>query len=54
MAEKKKIPAIVAPADSDKKNEILGKLFDNSAYVYYENLLDGARAALEKRRAGGI
>lgn len=37
-------------ADSDKKNEILGKLFDNSAYVHYQNLLGGARNELKKRR----
>ena len=37
-------------ADSDKKNEILGKLFDNSAYLGYENLLDGARDMLARRR----
>ncbi len=28
-------------ANSDKKNEILGRLFDNSEYVRYRNLLDG-------------
>ena len=33
-------------ADADRKNEILGKLFDNSDYVYYQNLLIGARDAL--------
>ena len=37
-------------ADSDKKNEILGKLFDNSAYLRYQNLLSGARDELAKRR----
>lgn len=37
-------------ADSEKKNEILGKLFDNSPYVYFENLLSGARDELGKRR----
>lgn len=37
-------------ADSDKKNEILGKLFDNSVYVRYQELLKGARDALKKTR----
>ena len=37
-------------ADSDKKNEILGKIFDNSPYVYYRNLLTGARDALKAQR----
>ena len=39
-------------ADSDKKNEILGKLFDNSSYLYYQNLLIGARDELRQRRTG--
>jgi len=34
-------------ADSDKKSEILGKLFDNSVYVWYRDLLGGARDALK-------
>ena len=38
-------------ADSDKKNEILGKIFDNSAYVHYQTLLAGARDELKARRA---
>ena len=37
-------------ADSDKKNEILGKLFDNSAYLAYQNLLAGARDELGRKR----
>ena len=37
-------------ADSNKKNEILGKLFDNSAYLRYQNLLDSARKELDSRR----
>lgn len=37
-------------ADSDKKNEILGKLFDNSVYVRYRELLKGARELLRKER----
>lgn len=37
-------------ADSDKKNEILGKLFDNSVYVRYQELLKGARDTLKKER----
>ena len=41
-------------ADSDKKNEILGKLFDNSAYVYYQNLLKGARDRLKGRREASL
>ena len=40
-------------ADSDEKNEILGKLFDNSVYVYYQNLLLGARDELKRRRGAG-
>lgn len=40
-------------ADSDEKNEILGKLFDNSDCVYYQELLLGARNELKKRRAAG-
>ncbi len=40
-------------ANSDEKNEILGKLFDNSVYVYYQNLLLGARDELKKRRNEG-
>ena len=38
-------------ADSDKKNEILGKLFDNSSYLYYQNLFLAARDELRQRRA---
>ena len=37
-------------ADSDKKNEILGKLFDSAPYVWYQNLLAGARDSLRTRR----
>ncbi len=37
-------------ADSDKKNEILGKLFDSAPYLYYQNLLAGARDELGRRR----
>ena len=40
-------------ANSDEKNDILGKLFDNSVYVYYQNLLLQARDALNKRRSAG-
>ena len=39
-------------ADSDKKNEILGKLFDNASFLYYQNLLIGARDELRQRRSG--
>ena len=38
-------------ADSDKKNEILGKLFDNSTYIRFQKLLAGARDELRNRRA---
>ena len=38
-------------ADSDKKNEILGRLFDSAPYLWYQNLLAGARDALKARRA---
>lgn len=38
-------------ADSEKKNEILGKLFDNSTYVWYQDLLKGARDALSEERS---
>ena len=37
-------------ADSGKKSEILGKLFDSSAYVRYQTLLGSARAALDAKR----
>lgn len=37
-------------ADSDKKNEILGKLFDNTAFTNYQKLLDGARNLLAGQR----
>ncbi|MCR5090049.1 MAG: SMC family ATPase [Oscillospiraceae bacterium] len=37
-------------AGSDKKNEILGKLFDNSPYVRYQELLSGAQKELKRRR----
>ncbi len=41
-------------ADSDKKNEILGRLFDNSACVRYQNLLKCARDELGKRREASL
>ena len=34
-------------ANSDKKNEILGKLFDSAEYVRYQNLLKAARREME-------
>ena len=37
-------------ANSDKKNEILGRLFDNSAFRRYQDLLSGARNMLYERR----
>lgn len=39
-------------ADSEKKNEILGKLFDSSSYVWYQRLLEGAWRKLETSRSG--
>lgn len=41
-------------ANSDEKNEILGKLFDNSAYLYYQNLILGARNELKRRRLSRV
>ena len=38
-------------ADSEKKSEILGKLFDSSSYLWYQKLLDGARKRMEQRRS---
>ena len=38
-------------ADSEKKSEILGKLFDSSAYLWYQKLLDRARRRLEQSRS---
>ena len=37
-------------AGSDKKNEILGRLFDNTAFTRYQELLGGARKLLADRR----
>lgn len=37
-------------ADSYEKNKILGELFDNSDYVYFQNLLDAAKNKLAERR----
>ena len=37
-------------ANSDRKNEILGKLFDNSAFTRYQELLGGARNLLYEQR----
>ena len=37
-------------ADSDKKNEILGRLFDSAPYLRYQNLLAAARDELKNRR----
>ena len=36
---------------SDKKNEILGRLFDNAAYLRYQNLLCSVRDSLRRQRA---
>lgn len=38
-------------ANSDKKSEILGRLFDNSVYVQYQELLNGAREMLRRERS---
>ena len=38
-------------ADSDKKGEILGKLFDSAPYRWFQNLLCKTRDALEDRRS---
>ena len=35
---------------SDRKNEILGKLFDNTAFTRYQTLMNGARGLLYDRR----
>ena len=37
-------------ADSDKKNEILGRLFDNTAFTRYQNLMNGAKSLLGAQR----
>lgn len=37
-------------ADSETKNRILGELFDNSAYVYFQELFAAARKKLEQDR----
>ena len=37
-------------ANSDKKNEILGRLFDNSAFKRYQELLNGAKGILYDQR----
>lgn len=39
-------------AGSDKKNEILGRLFDNSEYLRFQNLLSSVAKNLEQRRQG--
>ncbi len=40
-------------ADSEKKSDILGKLFDNSAFVRYENLFQQAKSKLLDKRSAG-
>lgn len=37
-------------ADSEEKNQILGELFDNSAYVRFQEIFDRARKKLMQRR----
>ena len=39
-------------AGSDKKNEILGRLFDNTEYLRFQNLLSSVRGQLKNRRDG--
>ncbi len=39
-------------AGSEEKNLILSRLFDTSAYVYYTNLLQGVKKALQEKRMG--
>ena len=39
-------------SDSEKKNEILGKLFDHSIYIRYEELITQACSALREKRRG--
>ena len=41
-------------ADAKEKSEILGKLFDNSEYVRFQNLLEQSRDALKRQRAGYV
>lgn len=41
-------------ADSDKKNEILGRLFDNSLYVHYQELLRNVRDSLREERSAYV
>ncbi len=38
-------------APSDKKNEILGKLFDNTEYLRFQTLLESVRKALDVQRS---
>ena len=37
-------------ADSEEKNKILGELFDNSTYVYFQDLFERARKNLKELR----
>lgn len=39
-------------ADSERKNEILGRLFDNSLYLNYEELIGQTCSRLQKQREG--
>lgn len=39
-------------ANSEEKNQILGRLFDSSPYVYFQSLLEAASKKLEQRRRG--
>lgn len=41
-------------SNAKEKSEILGKLFDNSEYVRFQNLLEQSRDALERQRAGYV
>ncbi len=41
-------------SDSEKKSEILGKLFDNSIYIRYQELISEAAKALENERSESV
>lgn len=41
-------------ASSEDKNKILGDLFDNKPYLYFQNILDEAKKKLEKKREASV
>ena len=41
-------------SDSDEKSRILGKLFDDSSYIRYAEILGGARNVLAKQRRASV